>query len=247
MDPLRKIWSRIGPRPAKPAAPQVPSPPEPAVPQVPEVVENEPFPSYPGLTARNVAPGAKLFAERHHLLLALGLREGAVIAEIGVGLGYLSRFLLDHLKPRHFAAIDSFRLHHETLIWGQPSAEIFKGSSHRQWYEREFAHHAQRLDVREGDSSDCLATFADGYFDLIVIDADHGYDGVKRDAEQAVKKAAPHGTLVFEDYVLVDHAGHRYGVVPVVNALVAEGEWQVVGLALQQLMYCSIALRRSAV
>jgi hypothetical protein len=178
------------------------------------------------------------------MLVELVPLTGTVIAELGVGLGHLSQFILDKLRPREFAAIDTFQLHTLPSVWDQSTSELFGRLSHRNYYERKFAGYGAVLNIYEGDSHDCLARFPDQYFDLIYIDADHTYEGVKRDATQAVEKLRPEGTLVFNDYVLFDHGGNPYGVVPAVNELLAGGGWQIVAFAFQALMYCDIALRR---
>ena len=54
------------------------------------------------------------------------------------------------------------------------------------------------------------------------------------------------GLLVFNDYIMVDHHyGTPYGVVRAVNELVTASDWKVVGFALQQQMFCDIALCRA--
>jgi hypothetical protein len=61
-------------------------------------------------------------------------------------------------------------------------------------------------------------------------------------AEQMIAES---GFLVFNDYTLLDpNNGAPYGVVPVVNDIVANRGWRIVGFALNVGMYCDIALRR---
>lgn len=200
--------------------------------------------SFPALATHHIAPDAALYADRADMLVELVPLTGTVIAELGVGLGHLSQFILDKLQPREFVAIDTFQLHTLPSVWDQSTRELFGRLSHRDYYERKFARYGAMLNITEGDSHDCLAKFPDQYFDLIYVDADHTYEGVRRDATQAVKKLRPDGTLVFNDYVLLDHGGNPYGVVPAVNELLAGGGWQIIAFAFQALMYCDIALRR---
>lgn len=203
-----------------------------------------PLRRFPALTTDHIAPGAGLYADVGDMLVELVPPAGTVIAEVGVGLGGLTQFILDRLHPREFVAIDTFQLHMLPSVWSQSTREVFGCLCHRDYYERKFAQYSAVLNVCEGDSHDCLARFPDLYFDLIYIDADHTYEGVKRDVTQAVKKLRPEGTLVFNDYVLFDHAGNPYGVVPAVNELLTGGGWEVVAFAFHALMYCDIALRR---
>ena len=228
---LSKLW--LGPPAGDTAVPPAPTPPSPAL------------RAFPAVATRHVASDARLYANRHDLILALGVPRAADVAELGVGLGFFSEFILDSLRPRRFVAIDTFQLHTIPVLWDHPSAELFGGKSHREYYEHRLARYADVLDVREGDSHDCLSAFPDQHFYLIYVDAHHTYEGVKRDIAQAVRKMRLDGVLVFNDYVLADHARYPYGVVPAVNELLAAGEWQIVGLALENRMYC-VALRRWA-
>jgi hypothetical protein len=196
------------------------------------------------LGAAQVAPDARLFWDRSAMLRALCPGTGKVIGEVGVGLGHLSRFILSGLRPSRFVAIDSFDLHTLPMLWGKPAAEQFGGLTHRAFYERSFADAGKVLEIMEGQSDACLAACPDASFDLLYIDAGHDYDSVKRDAEAALRKIKPAGLLVFNDYTLLDHHGHRYGVVQAVNELLLGTDWQMVGFSLQQYMYCDVALRR---
>ena len=78
---------------------------------------------------------------------------------------------------------------------------------------------------------------------MIYIDRSHHYKDVVRDAEAAVRKVKANGLIIFNDYILWDHVcGIYYGVMPVVNDLVANRGWKVKGLALQRNMFCDIAI-----
>jgi len=53
---------------------------------------------------------------------------------------------------------------------------------------------------RVGRSEDICNEIQDGYYDIIFIDGDHTYEGVKQDYENYVKKLKPGGQLMFHDY-----------------------------------------------
>ncbi len=167
------------------------------------------------------------------------------ICEVGVGLGHFSRFVLDHLHPVEFVAIDTFELHTLPEIWGRPTREAFRNMAHRAFYEHEFRQHREHMRVLEGQSHECLATLPDATFDLIYIDAGHDYESVMRDAAAGVSKVKPEGLLLFNDYTLLDLHGNPYGVVQAVNELIVSSDWKVVGFSLQQYMFCDIALKRT--
>lgn len=200
--------------------------------------------NYP-LIAPNHIQSARLYANRADMILSLQQRLPAnpVICEVGVALGDFSEFLIAALRPRNFIGMDLFRLHEEVVLWGQPTSEIFGGKTHAEHYRQRFA--GNPMQIFEGDSVAALSSLPSASIDLIYIDGDHSYDGVKRDTAQAIEKVTPDGLLIFNDYIMYDHIQlGEYGVVPAVNELVNESDWRVVGFALQHSMFCDIALQR---
>ena len=169
------------------------------------------------------------------------------MAEIGVAFGDYSDQLLRVLSPLRFDAYDVFRLHEFKTIWGRKSQEAFHGLSHREFYDRRFADEiaAGQVEIFEGDSSTLLANQLDGWYNVIYIDGDHQYEGVLRDAEVAVRKLAPSGHLIFNDYIMTDHiTSTAYGVVHVVNDLCVNQGWRVHYLALDRELFCDVCLVR---
>lgn len=57
--------------------------------------------------------------------------------------------------------------------------------------------------------------------DLVLIDADHTYDFVRRDTEHALAMLRPRGIIVWDDYVWTDRAPECAGVTRCVNELAA--------------------------
>jgi|HubBroStandDraft_2_1064218.scaffolds.fasta_scaffold20603_3 hypothetical protein len=199
--------------------------------------------SYPELRQSGVE-NAKLFAGRENLLrFFAGRLKGGTIAEVGVMFGDFSDFLLRTLEPELFVAMDLFNMHTMPFVWNKPSAATFQGMTHRQYYEKRFCGRGKQVRCEEGDSSEVLAKYADETFDMIYIDAAHDYESVNKDAELAKKKMKAGGLLIFNDYIKYSHYDDcYYGVVPVVNDLVANQGFEVAGFALQWDMYCDIAL-----
>jgi len=180
------------------------------------------------------------------MLLALRPQKGLAICEVGVGIGGFSRFLIDHMKPGNFTAIDLFDLHTKPLLWDKPPAALFGPRTHRKFYEDTFDYARFIMSVREGPSHERLAECPNEHFDILYIDAGHTYDEVRRDAAAGVSKVKQNGLLVFNDYTLHDHLGEaEYGVIQAVNELIVATDWKVVGFSLQKEMYCDIALQRN--
>jgi hypothetical protein len=189
--------------------------------------------------------GAVLYADRTRALEALP--RGGVVAEIGVAAGDFSEAMLARLAPRRFDAFDLFRLHGADRCMGWSAAERFGGLSHRRYYERRFAAEIATgiVHVHEGESSREMDKQPDSTYDVIYVDGDHRYEGVMRDAEVSARKLKSDGILIFNDYIIFDHElGVPYGIVQVVHELCVNRGWQVVCFALQNSLFCDIALRR---
>ena len=204
---------------------------------------DERWPPYPAITSEHVQ-GARLFANRADQIAGLSIDKGGRVAEVGVWRGAFSKVLVDLLKPRQFVAFDIFTGHLETNWNGMTGQQLFDGLTHRQFYEREMAPFAANVTVVEGDSRQTLRPYADRSFDLVYIDGNHYHEFVKSDAELGAEMVKDAGFLVFNDYMLIDHNHANYAIVPVVNDMVVNHGWQVAGFALDQHLYCDIALQR---
>jgi Methyltransferase domain len=203
-----------------------------------------PYMDFPVLRAEHLRD-ARLYAERADLITGLALPPGPTVGEVGVGLGNFSEFMLKTLHPKKFVAFDTFELHDLPVLWGQQTAELFGGMTHRAYYEQRLAVWRHFLAIEEGPSQDTLARYPEKSFDLIYVDADHRYDAIQRDAALAGNLMKRNGVLIFNDYTMLDHlTGGVHGVVPVVNQLIVNEGWRVIGFSLQQHMFCDIALRK---
>jgi hypothetical protein len=211
----------------------------------PEVRVTYPEREFPTLESRHM-PNARLFASRKDLVACLTSVRGGVVAEIGVANGDFSQFLTNSLQPSQFFALDTFELHLIPVVWGIPTVELLQGKSHLEFYRDRFSSLGDRMVIMQGLSDESLKTLPDNHFDLIYIDAGHDYDSVKRDADLSGQKLKDDGILVFNDYIMFDHIRQApYGVVQVVNEMVVNEGWRVIGLALDHDLFCDIAIVRS--
>lgn len=210
------------------------------------VLERYPdWPEIPKIGSEHIAD-ARLHADRKSLVASLPVPRGAKIAEIGVLKGAFSTFLIEELKPRQFFGFDSFLMHTWANQYGVSGARFFEDLTHREYYERQMARFGDIVVAVEGPSAQTLRDYTDRSFDLVYLDADHSYTAVKTDAALAVEMVSDTGFLVFNDYTLIGPRTYKpYGVVPVVNDLVVNHGWVVAGYALEEYLFCDIALRRA--
>ncbi|MEM9272330.1 MAG: class I SAM-dependent methyltransferase [Cyanobacteria bacterium P01_F01_bin.143] len=101
------------------------------------------------------------------------------------------------------------------------------------------------VELHEGRSHDILQSFPDDHFDWIYIDGGHNYATVKGDAQHGKDKVKEGGYLVFNDYTSWSvKEVCRYGVMKAVNELCLEEGWELRYLALQELGYHDVALKK---
>ena len=153
--------------------------------------------------------------------------HGGHIAEVGVLAGDFSQVLLYECSPTELHLIDLDLRSHKI--------------------EKRFAEQVRSgaVILHEGRSSHILKRFPDQHFDFIYIDADHSYEGVKKDINVAKQKIRDDGFLVFNDYTYWSPVECvNYGVMHAVNELCLEEGWQIAFFALDPYMYCDVAIRR---
>jgi hypothetical protein len=171
----------------------------------------------------------------------------AVVVEVGVALGDFSKSILQHRQPARFIAIDRFDLHELTTLWGRPTKELFSGGTHLDFYRARFAEQiaAGTFEVIQGDSAPSIAALPDESVDVFYVDADHLYDGVRKDLAALRTKVKPDGWIIMNDYLAEDTFGREpLGVIQATNEFMVEHGWEMVYFALAPIMYCDVGLRK---
>lgn len=169
--------------------------------------------------------GCELVASRESLIRKMP--RGERIAELGVLAGDFSQVLLATCAPAELHLIDLDLRSHRV-------AERFANQVD-----------AGIVTLHEGDSVEVMSRFPNGHFSFVYIDADHGYEGVRRDIELAKQKIRTDGFLIFNDYTFWSPVECLpYGVMPAVNEFCLREGWRVRYFALDPYMYCDVAIQR---
>jgi len=134
--------------------------------------------------------------------LVTKLPQESVVAEVGVLRGDFSQVILREGRPKALHLVD-FDLSEIAPVVSQDP----------------------RVSMHRGDSAETLAAFPDSFFDWIYIDADHSYEGVRRDADVAARKVKPQGYLVFNDFAHIDQHLGAYGVHRAVSEFAVSHRW----------------------
>jgi SAM-dependent methyltransferase len=177
--------------------------------------------SSPALPAELVAD-CRMCADR--LALIDRLPKGGVVAELGTYKGDFAREILARAAPQKLHLIDIDFTVTDPLVLADTRVTQHNGLTH-----------------------DTIATFPDGHFDWIYIDADHSYAGVARDAAASAAKLKPGGYLVFNDFAHIDPMLGRYGVHRAVVEFALAQRWPMAFFAFNGAALYDVALRNSPV
>lgn len=137
------------------------------------------------------------FETRNELIESLD--KDMIICEIGVFKGEFSKYIYNTIKPKELHMIDLFDgmmcsgdKDGNNIIWADLNEEYINLKS--------YFNNNQNVKIHKGFSFEILNTFVDEYFDLIYIDGDHSYDGVKKDLNIAFNKIKNGGYIFGHDY-----------------------------------------------
>lgn len=136
-----------------------------------------------------------------------------VLAEIGVCKGVNFAQMINH-NPKVAVAVDSWI--EDGVIYrndGRYPQEILD-QQYQQF--KKSVEGKPFVKIYREYSFDAVKHFPDNYFDLVYIDADHSYEGCKRDLEDWYPKVKEGGFLVGDDY-RVSNYRVKFGVIEAVN------------------------------
>lgn len=144
-------------------------------------------------------------------ILLNNFEQQLVIAEIGVFKGDYSKVIYNTLKPKELHLIDLFDGQHpsgdkdgKNIVWANLNEEYNKLKS--------WSNENKNILLHKGKSYEILDKFENDYFDIIYIDGDHSYEGVKKDLNVSWKKIKNMGYITGHDYTPIFQ-----GVIDAVN------------------------------
>ena len=189
----------------------------------------------------------QLFLTRESMIRSL-VREGMVGCELGVFAGEFAESLVRH-SPKSLTLID---------CWSSPDGMLFSGDvdgnngvSLPQDYlyglvVSRFANYPH-VTVLRGWTYDLIPTLDDGSLDYVYIDADHSYEGMKRDLKLIQSKLKPDGLLMGHDYEMNFKKATipwKFGVQQAVDEFCNETDYTLVAKAMDGCV--SFCLQRSS-
>lgn len=141
----------------------------------------------------------KLIADRN-ILLKNFHKKNLKIAELGVFRGDFSKILLDTLQPEELFLVDIFP---SVMCSGDKDGNNMLYENLEEYYPKLLETYKDNKNVKivKSTTQDFLTSLPDNFLDIVYIDADHSYEGVKRDLELSLKKVKPDGIIAGHDYL----------------------------------------------
>lgn len=164
--------------------------------------------------------GCQLLTNRIEMLRRMP--QGGMVAEVGTYQGDFARAILDIMAPSRLLLAD--------ITFSLCRADVLADP---------------RVERHQGLSVPFLQSRSDASFDMIYVDADHGYEAVRADAAAAAPKVKPGGFLVFNDFARIMRPG--FGVLGVHQAVcefALSSGWPIAFFCLEGEALYDIALRR---
>jgi len=125
--------------------------------------------------------------------------KGGRVAELGVFTGEFSKILFETLDPSELFLVDIFPSY---MTSGDKDGNNIIEVNLENYYQilvEEYKNNS-KVKIIKSKTIDFLNSLDDEYLDMVYIDADHSYDGVKNDLELSYKKVKKNGIIFGHDY-----------------------------------------------
>jgi hypothetical protein len=191
----------------------------------------------------NQLKNAKLYGCRENFINTL--EKNLDILEVGTGGGDYANLLLTITNPKKLDLVDTFNEVDAEFFEDVP-LKRFNSNSHFDFVKNRFINET-RINLFKGDSVEVLPKIKDKY-DYIYIDANHRFEFVEKDLYNSTKILKDGGIIGLNDYA--DKGSDKYNIYPygIISAvnffLDINRDWEVIGFALHDLMFCDIYLKK---
>lgn len=142
--------------------------------------------------------------------------KNKIVAEIGVQAGLFAEEILLYTQPEHLYLIDCWAYQNPTEYHDEANMNNNEQEKLFQSVKQKFRNNP-RVTVIRAFSPEAAELFKDNFFDWIYIDANHAYEGVKKDLEGWYPKIKVGGIISGHDYILLETVHSTFGVVSAVN------------------------------
>lgn len=157
------------------------------------------------------------------------LPRQARMAEVGVLLGALSEYVLRHCDAR-VLMVDNWQTadkqpdaYRATRDAHANHTDAKRVAAHKAGALAVAARYAGRVEIREGWSTEVARSVPDGSLDMVFLDADHSYEGVRDDIAAWLPKVRKGGWIGGHDYENNEPAYDFSGVKRAVDEAFPEG------------------------
>lgn len=165
----------------------------------------------------------KIYNTRKDMLYEFPIN--GIIAELGVFKGDFSQQIIDTCKPKKIVLIDAWYMF-STIMSGDENGNNIEYHIADNLYLEVLKRFENNSIVEiERDFTNILKTYDDNYFDAIYIDADHSYEAVKKDLNNAYQKVKDGGIIAGHDYEFnleKAHCTYPFGVKQAVDEFCIE-------------------------
>jgi len=169
------------------------------------------------------------------------LIEEPRLLEIGIFKGEFFDYIINTCKISSIDGVDLFEgVCSSGNVDGNNSVEYNLDTSYNELSEK--YKNTSHVRLIKSDSSKYLSTVEDKYYDIIYIDGDHSYEGVKKDLVNSFNKVKSGGYLMGHDYEMNVEKGrtlYNFGVKKAVDEFCREYNQKIIAKAMDGCVsYC---------
>lgn len=161
------------------------------------------------------------------------MREGGIIAEIGVEKGDFSEEILKITNPKKFHLIDQWK--GKTKLKNKEKVE--------KRFKQEILD--TKIVINHGDSLDVLQSFPNNYLDWVYLDTSHTFEHTYKELELSAQKVKESGIICGHDFA-IGNWKHllRYGVIEAVFKFCTFHKWEIIYITMESDLYWSFAIKK---